>query len=93
MPKGSQISDPEIKPNLDFGIIDAPWKEHYDYIAVSRMLELMKEHKDKLGFYTFGLRSCHVPHYVPKEIADKIPQPPIYPPIPPDDFDDIPLSG
>ena len=47
----------------------------------------------KPGFYGVGFEACHYNQYIPAEIMELVDAGPALPPIPEDDFDDIPLDG
>lgn len=47
----------------------------------------------KKGFYAMGFTACHTPVYVPSEIMADIGFTPPRPPVPANDFNDIPFAG
>lgn len=93
-----RIADTRLHGDVDFATIDEAKENHADWIGTVGILNDMKNAKKegKKGFYAMGFTACHKPMYIPKKIMEEVPWEPgtlAYPPVPEDDFDDIPFDG
>lgn len=57
------------------------------------MLDSLEANVGTPTFFSVGFTQCHYPIYLPAETMETVPEDPAYPPIPEDDFDDIPNVG
>lgn len=88
-----RLADPRLDAEFDFGTIDAPVEENPDWKAINIMLNNLEENVGTPSFFAVGLKQCHNPIYVSAETMEAVPDFPLFPPIPEDDFDDIPGPG